>query len=211
MLITAANQTKTTRIAIHVDGEFHFTVDPFSWAESGLAVGSEIDETILHQLLANSHLSQAKKLALRLLSLRAYSVRDLYRRIVALYPKEIAEAIVDEMLDLGYLNDLEYADRWTAELYHSKGYGIRRIRQELTAKGIGPDLIEEVTEWIDRQEEPHRACTVIQKKIGPIANDKTRRRAAALLERYGYSTASIHMALHLEACNDNDETTEELL
>jgi regulatory protein len=52
----------------------------------------------------------------------------------------VAEAVVAELVDRGYLDDAAFARRWV-EARAARGYGAARLRAELRARGVPTEVI----------------------------------------------------------------------
>ena len=85
--------------------------------------------------------------AYRLLAVRAYSAGELRRRLKYKFKSNNSEIIEEIIVDLqtkGYLNDEEFARQLAREKRDSSAWGPGRIRRELRARDINPDLTEQV-------------------------------------------------------------------
>jgi regulatory protein len=102
----------------------------------------------------------------------------------------IREEILEKLRDLNYVNDKALARNWARERAETRGYGPKRIEQELRTRGIGPLLIREVIQQAFKElSEKEKAKVVLERKFKGIdINDpKVLSRAAAFLERRGFS------------------------
>ena len=125
--------------------------------------------------------------ALRLLASREHSRQELVRKLRA---KGHEQAAIDPVLDELTASDL-ISNQRTAEVYVAararKGYGPRRLRQELRDRGVEDELI---TPLLDRDEEDWQALLtrVADKKFGPepAADPKELARRARFLEYRGF-------------------------
>lgn len=125
--------------------------------------------------------------ALRLLARREHSRHELERKLRA---KGHVEAAIARVLDELTASDL-VSDQRTAEAYVTarmrKGYGPRRLRQELHERGVEDDLIVPL---LDRYGEDwqERLALVAEKKFGPEAatDRKELARRARFLEYRGF-------------------------
>ncbi len=136
-------------------------------------------------------LVEAKGYALNLLSYRPYSVEELRQR---LRKKGFTEAatgqVIALMTDYGYLNDEAYARRWIEILLQRRGYGKRRLLQELLSRGIKGSLAESLLEEIPDSAELDRARALARRKVSSLAKSsrpKTYRRLAQYLTRQGFA------------------------
>ena len=139
---------------------------------------------------------EALQRALRYLSYRPRSeaeVRSHLRQRGC--PGAAIERSVERLRQLNYLNDGNFARSWAAAKVAGRGYGPRRIEQELRAKGIGPAIIRDiVTEAFSQGEEARHARRLLEKRYPKLElnDDKTLRRAVAFLQRRGYSSKVIY-------------------
>ena len=106
------------------------------------------------------------------------------------YSAAIAETITAKLRSLNYLNDEKFARNWAHSRAETRGYGPKRIEQELKIKGIGQALIQEVIrETFGPGDESENAKKLLENRFRnkKLEDVKMRRRAAAFLDRHGYS------------------------
>lgn len=106
------------------------------------------------------------------------------------YSIGIAEGILQKLRSLNYLNDEAFARNWARSRAETRGYGPKRIEQELKTKRVAQALIREVVrETFGEVDESARAKTLLEKHFRSqrLDNPKMLRRAAGFLERRGYS------------------------
>lgn len=93
---------------------------------------------------------QTKDKALRLLSFRAHSEKELADK---LRRNGASEDNIHKVLDFArqyhFVNDAEYAKMLARDLTHLKKYGLNRVRMELRRKGIDEEHIEEAVSGLD--------------------------------------------------------------
>jgi regulatory protein len=141
--------------------------------------------------LTDKNLTRAKNTAYRFLSYRPRSRAEIE---IKLRNKEFDEAIVAAVLvdlaRLGLVNDGQFARAWARGRIRLRGFGRRRIDQELKAKGVAPEIIREaLAEVLGETNETETAMQVAEKKLGTMQHvepEARRRRLAGLLERKGY-------------------------
>jgi len=133
--------------------------------------------------------------ALRFLGYRPRSEAELRNFLVQ---RGCSAAIVERALAklraLHYLDDDTFAHNWARSRAESRGYGPKRIEQELRTKGIGQGLIREVLgKTFAPGDEAARAKLTLAKrfKINQLDDEKTLRRAVGFLQRRGYSSQVI--------------------
>lgn len=149
----------------------------------------------------SNELTKARNAAYRFLTYRPRSRAEIEAK---LHDKEFNEAIIEAVLAhlarLGYVNDLQFAREWTRSRIRLRGFGRRRIGQELKNKGIGRELIREVFDEVFNEEtEIETAKRVAEKKLNTMKSlDRVirRRRLAGFLERKGFSFEIIRDVLN---------------
>jgi regulatory protein len=141
---------------------------------------------------ANKELTKARNTAYRFLTYRPRSRAEIVQK---LHDKEFNEAIIEaviaDLARLGYVNDRQFAGQLALSRIRLRGFGRRRIEQELKHKGIDREIIREVvTEVFVDESEIETAKQVAGKKITAMKcldRETRRRRLAGFLERKGFS------------------------
>jgi regulatory protein len=106
------------------------------------------------------------------------------------YQPDVSDRVLEKLRSLNYINDGSFARNWALARAQSRGYGPKRIEQELTTKGIVPSVIREVMrETLDHCDEKTQAKKLLTKRFRREAfrDPKTLRRAIAFLQHRGYS------------------------
>ena len=95
----------------------------------------------------------AKQKALALLDKRDYSRRELLRKLTEKGIDEAdAGAALDRLEELGFVDDARYAPI-VVRHYAAKGYGRRRVQEELQRRGIPRELWDSALEELPEQED----------------------------------------------------------
>jgi regulatory protein len=119
-------------------------------------------------------------------------VRSYLRRLGG-SPDAVEKALA-KLRSLNYLNDKSFARQWALSRAQDRGYGPWRIEKELQTKGIAPPLAREITrETFAGQDETAFAKRLLDRRFKEqdLNEPKTLRRAAAYLQRSGYSAGVI--------------------
>ena len=90
-----------------------------------------------------------------------------------------------------YLDDEVFARGWALARAQNRGHGPRRIGQELKSKGISQTLIREtLRDTFGQVDETAQAKRLLAKRFAAAAlrDSKTSAKAAAFLQRRGYSS-----------------------
>jgi regulatory protein len=133
----------------------------------------------------------AKLAAFDLLARRAWSTRELTRRLGRRgAPPEIARAVVAELHSRGYLDDEAFARWWAQSRSAGRRIGSLRLRRELAAKGIAPELAAPaVAAAFEEASELERALEAGRRRLPALqraASDRVPARLAGHLLRRGY-------------------------
>jgi regulatory protein len=147
------------------------------------------------------NLESTKKRALRILGNRNYSKQEMQSRLISKgeTPENAAEA-VKWLVELGYINDYDYATLIVRH-YSAKGYGVARIKSELSKRGIPRDLWDEKLTELDDSEMNDVAFAFLQKKLrGSNDKDDLRRAKDALVRRgFSYDDARAAVSRYIDA------------
>ena len=188
---------KGNKIHIYVDEEYRATVDSDYWYSEKYRNYKEINEEELTELFDAVSFRRAYNKGLDLLSRRPHGTKELIKKLCEKgHEKESAEKACDRLLELGLLNDEEFARLLANELYERKGYGIKRINQELIFRGIDREIAENTIESLDIDTQTRIILVIKKKYINKINDEKGRKRAIDGLMRLGYSYSDIKSALN---------------
>ncbi len=203
MEITDIRPVRKRLSMVYIDGEPAMKLDTFTLEAEGVRPGMHITDEDLQELVQKSNTHRAGKKALYLLEYRSRTKKELTDRLREEVPAELAEATAQRMEDLGLVNDEAYAADYARMLATRKQFAPRRIRQELTAKGIDKDVAEAAAAevWQDPREV---IADFLDRRFPVIADEKTRRRAVAALQRMGYGYDDIRAVLRDRAEMEED-------
>lgn len=136
--------------------------------------------------------------ALDLLSARPYTARDLRRKLVQ---KEVApaeaDAVVERLRESGLIDDAKYAVQFARSKLLGSGASTRRVRQDLSRKGVAADIAAEavaqviVDEEVDTEAVIERVARKKLASMGDLEPLVLRRRLYAFLARRGYDLDEI--------------------
>lgn len=156
--------------------------------------GRELDEEERQRLLDSARKNGLKEKALNLLTGKPMSRRELERKLEQWEAtEEESAAICDRMEELGFLNDEAYAQT-VVRHYSAKGYGERKLRDELYRRGVPREHWEQALEQAQDPEEAIRAF--VEKKLAGKAGDpKELKKVSDALIRRGYRWQEISPVL----------------
>lgn len=188
---------KAKKIHIYIDEEYRATVDSDYWYSEKYRNYKEINEEELTELLNAVSFRRAYNKGLDFLSRRPYGTKELVKKLCEKgHEKEFAEKACDRLLELGLLNDEEYARILANDLLDRKNYSIKRIKQELAFRGINREIIENTVYLLDNDPVSRIIILIKKKYINKISDEKGRKRTVDALLRLGYSYSDIKSALN---------------
>ena len=165
-------------------------------ADFSLYTGRELAAEEYTALVESAGLSRTKERALRMIGARPMSERELYDRLVEKGESEMhAAAAVARLLELRLIDDGEYA-RMLVRHYAAKGYGARRVRDELYRHKVNREHWEAALEEMPEADET--LDRLLQSRMrGASVSDRTAvKKASDALLRRGYSWEEIRSALY---------------
>lgn len=148
-----------------------------------------------------------REAAARLLTSRALSARQLRDKLLEKeYPPDMVESAILWMQEHGMLDDSAYAEM-IARQYQKKGYGVKRIQQELRRRGISQEDAETALQSIAPDQQ--QTLRLLEKYIrGDVSLSEQIRRGAAALARRGFLWSEIREALRLYQEKHQTETID---
>jgi regulatory protein len=142
---------------------------------------------------------EAHNRALKFLSYRARSAAEVRHKLSRLgFSKQTIDSTLQRLFFSKLLDDEAFARNWTAARMDQRGYGPLRVERELQAKGVDGSLAKRILQesFSDRNLK-ERVQKLVEKKFSgrDFRDEKTRRRAAAFLQRHGYGFSLIREVL----------------
>jgi regulatory protein len=167
-----------------------YTLDINVFLDYDLQVGTLLDLAAVTALLQADDVAAAKLVATRQLAYRARSTAELRKTLADRgFSEDAITEVVERFLELGYLNDAEFARRWIASRDQIAPRGSRLLRQELRQKGIDAELADQslAEAELDDLETARRLAERRMDRLRDLPPDKARQRLAGYLERRGFS------------------------
>lgn len=191
-------QRNPERVNIYLDGVFAFAMTREDALLQGVRIGRELSLDEIAEFRARDTVSKAVEAALRLLTVRPRTEKELRDRLrhKGYEPSAIDDAI-ERIEGWGYLDDAAFARLWVANRVEHRPRGKRMLTQELREKGVDRETIAET---IDEAEidEVAAAVAVAEKsarKMSSLDPIVVRRRLMGQLARRGFDYSTIKTAL----------------
>lgn len=191
-VITAIESQKRRgdRKSVFVDGEFVIGAHEEVIAALHLSVGQLFDSERLVELIRAETARKARESALRLLSYRDRSKTELQKRLIGDdFPEDIVEELVNQLSEVGMLDDQKFSRDWVKSRTASKPMGKARLAWELKGKGVDPNTVDKALEDLDSGKEYELAYSLAARKAEKLGSgDPTfRNRITGFLKRRGFN------------------------
>jgi regulatory protein len=142
--------------------------------------------------------------ALKALSQREHSRAELLKKLKPhAGPEDDLPALLDQLTEQGWISEARVAQ----SVVHRRAgrLGAARLKQELQAKGLAPELVSSTVAEL-AQTELARAVAVWQKKFGvPASDPKTRATQARFLLGRGFAPGVVSRVLRADPDDGLDE------
>ena len=195
MRVTELRQLSPDRFELGLSDGTSLRVGLNQIADFSLFAGRELTEAELEELREAAALQRTKERALRIIGQRAMSEGELYTRLTEKGETEQnAAAAVAWLIGLHLLSDADYA-ALVARHYAARGYGRRRVEQELYRRQVPKPLWEAALAELP---EPDDALDrLLQSRLRGAEPDdrKALKRATDALLRRGYGWEEIREAV----------------
>ena len=192
---------------------------------------AEISDTLLYSVTSQKRprklaAEELFEYAVKCLGARAYSTGDLKSklRMRAANPAD-ADAAIDRLKDIGYLDDRRFAEGYAAARVENEGFGRMRVLNDLRARRVSGAMAEQAVERaIGDKSEAELIDAFIERRMhsvasgGKIEDEKKLAAAYRKLRRAGFTSGPILAALkriaarpeELEEPLEGEEAEEQL-
>jgi len=190
MIISAIErQKRRQRVNVYGDeGRFAFALALHLAQDAGLHSGMELSEAQVNALQEADARHSAYEAALRLLSYRPRSEKEMRRRLGR---RGIGLRLIDETVrqlrERGYLDDKAFAHFWTETREATSPRSRRLIAQELRAQGVDAEMAAAATVSVADEEAAYRAASRRLHAFRGLDYETFRRRLGGFLVRRGFS------------------------
>ncbi len=163
---------KKNRFVISFEGSEPITLNGEILYRRKLKVGDELDGQTLREIEGEDELVRAREAALRLLSYRRRTEKELADRLLKKgFSGSSVENTIHRMQSLGLLDDLEFARDWVKQCIERNPLGRRKVEEKLRVKGIPGDLSERVAgEFFKDLDEVAVAKSLLSKRFWRYRN-----------------------------------------
>lgn len=210
MIITKVSaQKRPGRYNIFLDGKYAFSAGEKTVAEFVLLKGKELDDEQVEKIRQFDADAKASDLAAHFLS---YEPRTIFEVLQYLKKHEIsdeaANSAVNQLNELGYLDDRQYAKLFIKNGLRVGSDGPKSLLRKLTQKGVDPEISQtELDEVMDEDwiEVGQRVIKSMIHQAGKLAQRELKRKMKTKLLMHGFDggiSSEIIASLDLEDDED---------
>lgn len=193
MHISEIRQTSSERFTIIFDDDTELRSTLKVITDLRIHSGMELDEDSYAQLEDASSYSLCEAHAVKLLSYQPLSKKGLEKKLIqkGRDPEHAARA-VEWAEEMGLINDEAYSEM-VVRHYAAKGYGAKRIENELYRHGVPKELWDDALKELPCQDD--KMDSFIRSRLKDPSDSKQVKRVTDGLFRRGYSWSDIKSAL----------------
>jgi regulatory protein len=144
MIIVTKVERKGNKVQVTFSDSTIFKLSSDIYKKFPVTAGVKLEEKFLELLRTENEYFEAKKSALRFLSIRNHSSQELCKKLSRKkFSEQIIKKVIDELLTLGYLNDRKFAEQYLNELM-GKLFGPLKIKNEMLKRGISNEIVDDI-------------------------------------------------------------------
>ncbi len=137
-----------------------------------------------------------REYSLKLITIKDRTKKEIYEKLRQKgYDESTISQEITFLEEYGYINDLNYTQKFINDCVNIKKWGSKRIYSELIRKGIDREIIENL---LNRDDEEEILMSEFQKRFkdSDLSNIKERRRIFGFFMRRGFKSSSIQYVLN---------------
>jgi len=186
------------RVNVALDGEFAFAIPVNAVLDFGLRTGNQLSVSQIEELKEIDDTAKATDAAIRLLTARPRSVREIEQRLRRKeFDDPTIERVIERLRDWRYIDDEAFARFWVENRESNRPRGRRLLEQELRSKGIEREIVTNTIEDAEI-DEIAGALEIARMKLRAYKDlepEIAKRRLGAFLARRGYGYGVIKPVL----------------
>lgn len=156
------------RANIYIDNDYAFSLSNELVYKEGLKVNEKIDIEKIKVIAKEDNYLKCKTTALRIVEKTFKSEKELRDKLILKgYDEEAINKTINILKEYNFVSDNSYVKMYVKD--KSRLQGKKKIKYDLTKKGISDKIIEEEISNIDREDERDTAYNLAIKKYNTIA------------------------------------------
>lgn len=195
--------------------EFGFGIDEEVYIKSNIRKGTELTEKEVHSLQLQDQFQKGLNMSMNYLSYRMRSMDEIRQYLIKKeFESHTAEAVIERLKELGYLDDLEFAKMFIRSKVMTTKKGPKALKQDLKQKGVDDLTIENALTIYTEEEQVEEAATLVEKKAKQykkLSEHALKQKIGQVLQQKGYAWSIIEQAIEKASLSkDEDEEREAL-
>lgn len=212
MIITDVQPQKncSSRVSVFADGRYLFSLDEVDALVMGIKKGAQLSEDDLERCQFKSQCAKAREKAFEILSGKSATRKMISDALLQKkYDPDAVDAVCNELEENGFIDDRAYADLFL-EYAAEKLWGERKIRYELSLKGVDSNTIEDAMEDFTPIDKYALADAIECKYRGLDLRDiRVKQRVQRYFAARGFGWQLINSALNICIDNMKDDFSDE--
>ena len=193
--IEEISQFKGQTLRIDFDGREPLFINSNVVYDLGLRVGKIMSDEDIEAAVGRNDYRRARERALYLLDERDYGYAEMFKKLEKNYSEEICFEVVNNLSELGLIDDRRYARKCAEYYLVTKMRGKYRAREEMRLRGIPRELIDEaLAEFEDGNLDRLREL-VAKKYARKLGEENGLNKVKSALARQGFSFDEINAVL----------------
>lgn len=196
MIITSVERDKKNkdRLSVYIDDKYAFSISEADYLSLNLYEKQEITSEDIRHIKENINFRAAKSIAVRYLSLKIRSEKEVRLRLENdNFDCGTIEKVIEDLKSLGYINDSLYVQKYVFDRSKLKPKSRRLLKLELLNKGLAEEVIDSVlSDW--QVDDSVVAESLVKKKFGKynLKDKKIMKRVCSFLQYRGFSPEIIN-------------------
>lgn len=208
-------QKRPGRYNVFLDEQYAFSVSEKTLAEFILLKGKDLSDDDITKIKKFDADAKASDLAARFLS---YEPRTIYEVLQYLKKHEIsneaAENAVNELTELGFLDDRQYVQLFIKNDLRIGNDGVKSLARKLAQKGVDPEIVQNELDKIDETswlEVAERLIKSMRHQQGKLSNREMLQKVRTKLMSHGFDgSISEEVFENLDLASDEQQQNEAL-
>jgi len=192
-------QKNQKRFNIFIDGEFSLGLDAETLIKKGLKENQEISQKDIEKLIKENEVQRTLDRALRFLSYRPRSEKEIMDFLVRKQAgEETSKMVMARLKDLGMVDDKAFSAWWLEQRKTFRPKGKRLLVMELKRKGVNREIVDQLLENQTEEDELETAKKILAKKANRwqgLSSLEFKKKAGEFLLRRGFSWETVNEAV----------------
>lgn len=139
MIITEISLQKNNpqKYNIFIDGAYGFSADVEDVVKYAIKIDMKLDQQQLESYIDLCEFTKAFKQSLNMIQMKDHTKHEVEVKLKKKgFSDNTIERIIIKLLDLGFLNDSKYLEKYCKDSIHIKKHGLKKIEYDLKKKGL---------------------------------------------------------------------------